>query len=262
MGARGSKHPPAVRPCGRHQAGGIGCLGRGVSGALLRCPWTTAPHGHREGDTPQEEPWIPEERVPGDRMLVGIVRSINHTSLDQQPGDSEHTPVDDKPDRHDPSERSHRPGSRPGREPARAHSHEHERRDSSYEFREGDHPQRGDDTGRPLPTQRSISPPTVSINAEPPSAQYTLTAALAAPRLAAITAATTAPRSSRVIPQACTRSECQPIQNVPSTVPYPNVLVQGAPICRSAQGRRLRVADRTALTHSVARDSGGSGYRS
>ena len=85
-------------------------------------------------------------------MLVGIVRSINHTSLDQQPGDSEHTPVDGEPDRHDPSERSHRPGSRPGRKLARAHSHEHERRDSSYEFREGDHPQRGDDTGRPLPT--------------------------------------------------------------------------------------------------------------
>ena len=54
----------------------------GSIGALLRCPWTTAPHGHREGDTPQEEPWIPEERVPGDRMLVSVVRSINHTSLD------------------------------------------------------------------------------------------------------------------------------------------------------------------------------------
>src|SRR5262249_51841977 len=44
---------------------------------------------------------------------------------------------------------------------------------------------------------RSMSPPTVSSNAVPPSAQYALTAALAVPRLAAIGAATRAPRSDR-----------------------------------------------------------------
>jgi hypothetical protein len=51
---------------------------------------------------------------------------------------------------------------------------------------------------------RSISPPTVSSNPVPPSAQYTLTTALANPRPAAIDAATTVQRPHRsCTPQAC-----------------------------------------------------------
>ena len=100
----------------------------------------------------RREPRIPEERVPGDGTLVGIVRSSNHTGLDEQAGDGEHTAVGGKPDRHDPSERSHRSGSSPGRELSGAHSHEHESHDSCYEFGDGDQPQCDDDTGRPRPT--------------------------------------------------------------------------------------------------------------
>ena len=177
----------------------VSVRGSGLPGALLGRLWTTAPHGHGEGAAPQNEPWIPEVRVPGDRMLVGIVRSIDHTSLDEQPGDGEHTPVDGSPIATiHPSTRIGwalvQAGSRPAPTPT---STSGATAPTSFATVIS-HSVTTTPAERSRP-QRSISPPTVSSNAVPPSAQYALIAALAAPRLAAITAATTAPRSSRVI---------------------------------------------------------------
>ena len=131
--------------------------------------------------------------MPCKGTLVGVVRSIDYATLNEQANGGEHATVAVRPGGDLAKHAATAPWSSPGAGP-RPRPRTRAARQLPWLSR----PQSSQTVTR-TPAERSrphrsISPPTVSSSAVPPSAQYALTAALASPRIAAIAAA---PRDRR-----------------------------------------------------------------